>query len=441
MPSQAPILSLAEASRQIRSRQLSPVELTRECLRRIDELNPTLHAFITVTAESALVEAAEAEAEISAGRWRGPLHGIPIALKDLIDTAGVRTTAASNHFRNRVPAEDAEVVRCLKQSGAVLLGKLNLHEFAFGGSGVISAFGPARNPWAPERITGGSSSGAGAAVAAGLCLGAVGSDTAGSVRIPAALCGIVGHRPSARLISTAGVIPLCWSFDTLGPMTRTIEDAALLMDGMSGHAQGLAAQLETSLQPLRIGVPRTHFYEDLEAGVSDAVGSALEALRTLGTEVREVELRVYTDRTIANAEIYAYHEPMATGHPELYQEATLDRVRNCAGISATSYVLAVRELERYRRESLNVFCHVAVLVTPTTPAVAPTFAELPGEHLREFETRRLLRNTSPFSMLFWPSISVPCGLTAQRLPVGLQITGKPGEDALVLKVARMVEKN
>ena len=219
------MLTLAEAAAQIRSRRLSPIELMGECLTRIDRLNPVLNAFITVTADMALDQARQAEAEVTAGNWRGPLHGIPIGLKDLLDTAGTRTTAASNQCRERVPVEDAEVVKRLKQAGAVIIGKLNLHEFAFGMSGVVSAFGPARNPWNTDSITGGSSSGSGAAVAAGLCVASIGTDTAGSIRCPSALCGIVGHRPSATVLSAEGIVPLARSFDTAGPMTRTVEDA------------------------------------------------------------------------------------------------------------------------------------------------------------------------------------------------------------------------
>src|SRR5208283_1215351 len=221
--------TLIEASEQIRTRQLSPVELTRNCLARIERLNPVLNAFITVTADLALQQAGQAEAEIMTGNWRGPLHGIPIGLKDLLDTAGVRTTAASNHYRDRVALKDAALVRQLKQAGAVLVGKLNLHEFAFGGSGVVSAFGPVKNPWDTTRITGGSSSGSAVAVAAGLCFAAIGTDTAGSARLPAALCGIVGHRPSAGMLSSEGIIPLAGSFDTPGPMARTVRDAATLL--------------------------------------------------------------------------------------------------------------------------------------------------------------------------------------------------------------------
>src|SRR6266478_1979226 len=225
--------TLAEASDLIRRRAISPVVLVRECLDVIARLNPSLNAFITVTEESALAEAEQAEAEIQSGRWRGPLHGIPIGLKDLIDTAGVRSTAASAQFRERLPTEDADVVKKLKSAGAVLIGKQNLHEFAYGGSSLISHFGPVRNPINPEFITGGSSGGSAAAVATGMCYGAIGTDTAGSIREPAALCGVVGLKPSYGLVSTQGIVPLSRSLDHAGTITRSVGDAAILLDAIS----------------------------------------------------------------------------------------------------------------------------------------------------------------------------------------------------------------
>src|ERR1700740_1839972 len=228
-------LSLSEAAEIVRPKKVSPVELTQACLKRIELQNPKLNAFITVTGETALAQAREAEAEIQRGQWKGPLHGIPLALTDLVDTAGVPTTAASALFKDRVPSQDAEIVRRLKAAGAVLLGKLNMHEFAFGGSSVISAFGPVRNPWQMEFSTGGSSGGSAAAVAAGLCFGAIGSDTGGSIRQPAGYCGIVGLKPTYGRVSTRGAIPLSWSLDHLGPMTRTVRDAALMLQALAGY--------------------------------------------------------------------------------------------------------------------------------------------------------------------------------------------------------------
>src|SRR5438552_3974514 len=265
-------LSLSEASQLVRSKKVSPVELTRECLSRIERLNPKLNAFITVTADSALAEDRQAEAEIQHERWRGPLHGIPIGLKDLIDIAGVRTTAASGLFKDRVPAQDAEIVHRLKAAGAVLLGKLNLHEFAYGGSSVISHFGPVHNPWNLDYSPGGSSGGSAAAVAAQLCYGAIGSDTGGSIRQPAGYCGIVGLKPTYGRVSTFGVIPLAWSLDHLGPITRTATDAALIVQVIAGYdAQDVAsidipvpdyaATIAAATSSLRLGILRAYFYE------------------------------------------------------------------------------------------------------------------------------------------------------------------------------------
>jgi aspartyl-tRNA(Asn)/glutamyl-tRNA(Gln) amidotransferase subunit A len=435
------MLNLTQAAEQIRTRRISPVELARECLARIERLNPTLNAFITVTADLALEQARQAETEIIAGNYRGPLHGIPIGLKDLFDTAGVRTTAASNQFRERVPAEDAELVRQLKRAGAVIVGKLNLHEFAFGGSGIVSAFGPVKNPWDVERITGGSSSGSAAAVAAGMCVAAIGTDTAGSVRCPAALCGVVGHRPSAGLLSADGIIPLARSFDTAGPMTRTVSDAAVLLDVLAGSQ--ITASLEESVSALRVGVPRAGFFDDLEPDVAFCVEQALAVITKLVTKVCDVLLEVGGHRTIFNAEIYEYHETLVTSHPELYDSRTLPRVLHCAGISATDYIQAWRDLAAERTRALELLEQVDVIVTPTVPVSAPRLSELAsleaGE-LRRFEMKYLLSNTAPFSVLDWPSVSLPCGFTREGLPVGLQISGKPGTDAAVLSLANAYEQ-
>ena len=440
------MFTLTEAAEQIRTRKLSPLELTRACLARIERLNPVLNAFITITAESALEQARQGEAEVMADHWRGPLHGIPIGLKDLLDTAGVRITAASNQFRDRVPAEDAELVRQLKQAGAVLVGKLNLHEFAFGVSGIVSAFGPVKNPWGLERITGGSSSGSAAAVAAGLCIAAIGTDTAGSIRCPSALCGTVGLRPSAGLLSCKGVVPLSTSFDTVGPMTRTVHDAALLLGALVAETGSSVpndwAALDDSVAELRVGVPRKGFYDDLQPEVAACVEEALAVIETLVAHVADVELEAGGHRTIFNAEIYEYHEAMVTKTPELYQPHTLPRVLRCAGISATDYIRDWRSLAGERNKAEELFKQVDVVVTPTVPVAAPRISELEAlgiNELRPFETKYLLRNTSPFSVLFWPSVSVPCGFQREGLPVGLQISGKPGADATVLRLAHAYE--
>jgi aspartyl-tRNA(Asn)/glutamyl-tRNA(Gln) amidotransferase subunit A len=436
------MLTLAEAAERIRARKLSPLELTRECLARIEQLDPALTAFITVTADLALEQARRAESEISTGNYRGPLHGIPIALKDLFDTAGVRTTAGSNQYRDRVPKEDAEVVRRLKHAGAVILGKLNMHEFAFGMSGVISAFGPAKNPWNPARITGGSSSGSAAAVAAGLCIAALGSDTSGSIRCPPALCGIVGHRPSANLLSLKGVVPLSTSFDTVGPITRTVLDAATIIDVLSGDSS-LASVLEEDVSQLRVGVARKKFFDDLDPEVSACMQEALDTIAKLVAKVQDVEVAAEGFRTIFNAEIYEYHGAMMAKSPELYDPRALFRLQQCAGISAADYIRERRRLAEFRANAEQVFERVDVIITPTTPVPAPKIADvesLATPDVRPFEVKYLLRNTAPFSVLFWPTISVPCGFTRDGMPVGMQISSRPGADSTVMRVAHAYQQ-
>ena len=263
--------SLTEISERIRRREVSPVDVLQECLDTIERLNPALNAFITVTADSARQAAKRAEGEISQGNWRGPLHGIPVGLKDLIDTEGVRTTAASAVFRDRVPAEDAAVVKRLKAAGGVVVGKQNLHEFAYGGSSVISHFGPVRNPVNAAFIAGGSSGGSAAAVARGMCYAAIGTDTAGSIREPAALCGVVGLKPSYGLVSAQGVIPLSVSLDHVGPITRTVDDAAIVLDAIAEMPGNYREGLGTVPGRMVLGIPRQHFFKDLDVDVARIV--------------------------------------------------------------------------------------------------------------------------------------------------------------------------
>ena len=332
-------LALSEASQLVRSKKVSPVELTHECLSRIQRLNPKLNAFITVTADSAVAEARQAEAEVQHDRWRGPFHGIPIALKDLVDTAGVHTTAASGVFKDRVPTEDAEIVRRLKAAGAVFLGKLNLQEFAYGGSSAISHFGPVHNPWNLDYSSGGSSGGSAVAVAARLCFAAIGTDTGGSIRQPSAYCGVVGLKPTYGRVSTSGVIPLSWSLDHVGPITRTAMDAALMLEVIAGYdpqdttsidapVPDYAATIADTTSSLRLGIPRAYFYDELHPEIQAAMEAALSVLKTITASEHDVPPPL-TDATysswmdpysaIFTAEAYAYHKDYIARNPELYQ--------------------------------------------------------------------------------------------------------------------------
>ena len=446
------ISTISELAPRLRSRQISPVELTRECLERIDKLNPALNAFITVTAESALVEARAAEAEIARGEWRGPLHGIPIGLKDLIDTAGVRTTSASKLHATRVPIEDAEVVRRMRSAGAVILGKNNLHEFAYGGSSLISHFGEIHNPWDRGRITGGSSGGSAAAVVAGMGYAAIGTDTAGSIREPAALCGCVGLKATYGRVPGGGVIPLSLSLDHVGPLARSVADVAIVLQAIAGFD---AADITTAEIPvadylsgmkesparLRVGVPRDYFFDDLDVEVASAMNHALDAIRTIAAEVKEVRLDVPTDRTLQKAESYANHAESVAKNPELYDPETVRRIRSGENVSAVEYIEQRRELEAARRRIRSIFSDVDVLVTPTTPMPAPAIAGLKAspEALRPAELR-LLRNTRPFNVWGLPAISVPCGFTQSGLPIGLQIAGPPWREDMVLQLAYAYEQ-
>ncbi len=438
------MLTLLEAADQIRTRKISPVDLTRECLAQIERLNPTLNAFITITADLALAQAKQAEEEIASGNYRGPMHGIPIAFKDNLDAAGVPTTAGSNQYRDRIPVEDSEIVRQLKLAGAVIVGKTNMHEFAFGGSGIVSAFGPARNPWDPARITGGSSSGTAAAVAAGMCVAAIGTDTAGSVRCPAALCGLVGHRPSQGVLSNAGTVPLAESFDTPGPITRTIADARLLLQVLAplgSPALSSEHSAVSDLPKLRVGMAR-NLTTSVEPDVAAIFNSAVKVLTQMVASVEDVDVNFDAPWAVRNFEIFRYHQHMFETTPELYDPRTLDRVRGAAGVAEIEY-LRVREHWKESPFTADLSDHVDVVVSPTVPVKAPLLADLEAMDsaaLRAYEVKYLLGNALPFSFLWWPSVSVPCGFTEEGLPVGLQISAAPGADQLVLQLAEAYEQ-
>ena len=444
--------TIVELAPRLRRKEVSPVELTRSCLDRIEKLNATLNAFITVTAESALAEARAAEMEISRGEWRGPLHGIPIALKDLIDTAGTGTTAASAVFEHRVPTEDAEVVRRLRQAGAVILGKNNLHEFAYGGSSLVSFFGDVHNPWNTERIAGGSSGGSAAAIATGLCYAAIGTDTAGSIREPAALCGCVGIKPTYGRVSGRGVIPLSWSLDHVGPLAATVGDAAVVLQVIAGYdpldvgsadvpVSDYVSGLSEVTKNLRIGIPRAYFFDDLDDEVRVAVEQAFFVIGTLVANVRDVRIEVTSDRTVQAAESFAYHAENVARTPELYQAETLRRIRSGEKISAGEYIQRRREMDEERRRALDFFADVDLLVTPTMPIPAPAIADLRRnpDALRPAELK-LLRNTRPFNVWGLPAVSVPCGFTKSGLPIGLQIAGPHWREDLVLRLADAYEE-
>ncbi|HWK53530.1 MAG TPA: amidase, partial [Hyphomicrobiales bacterium] len=381
------LLSLAEASRRVRSGEVSPVELTQACLARIERLNPSLNAFITVAGEPALASAMDAENEIRAGRWRGPLHGIPIALKDNMDTAGIRTTGASALFENRVPEMDSEVARRLKEAGSVLLGKLNLNEFAYGGSSSATHFGTMHNPWSLDHATGGSSGGSAVAVAASLCFGALGTDTAGSVRMPASHCGIVGLKPTYGRVSTRGVMMLSWTLDHVGPMCRSVEDAALMLNVIAGYdpleptasredVPDYTQALGMATGSLRLGIAGAPYFDDLDAEVASALESAIEVLRGLTAGTQGVELPEATNGgRLWGPEAYAYHLPYFSQSLEKYLPGTRASLERYADADALDYVQARREVDLLRQSIGAVFENVDLLIAPIMRTPAPLLAD------------------------------------------------------------------
>jgi len=428
-------LSLSQAADAIRTRRLSPVELTRHCLQRIERLDPALNAFITVTDDLAVAQARLAEQEILSGQYRGPLHGIPVALKDLLDVEGVRTTAASHVLDDNVAARDSEVAARLREAGAVFLGKTNLHEFAYGGSGLISAYGTARNPWDTDRITGGSSSGSAAAVAAGLCFMAIGTDTAGSIRLPAAYCGIAGLKPTHGLVSVDGVVTLSESLDHVGPLARTVEDLRLTME--------VIADLEGERQA---GVPRIGLVRDffLDDAPPDIAGVWEEAIRELSREFRQpiaaIEIPLSNDRTLQKAESYQFHRQFLGERSRLYDPQTLQRIETGAAVTVPQIETLRAELARFRTASARVFDAVDIVATLTVPIEPARIAEI--EASPELRARELLmlRNTRPFDVLGWPTITIPCGTNSSGLPVGLQLAADFRCERRLMDVAARCEK-
>jgi len=417
------MMTLAEAAEAVRRRKVSPVDLTRACLARIERLNPALNAFVTVAAEQALAEARRLEGR----RPAGPLHGVPVALKDLIDVAGMKTTAASAIRKNHTAGEDAAVTKSLRSAGAVLLGKLNMDEFAYNFTSETSFFGRTPNPWKPDCIPGGSSGGSAAAVAARLCFGALGSDTGGSIRLPAALCGVVGLKPTYGLVSTEGVVPLAWSMDHVGPMTRTALDAALLLEGMTGRR----CPLTTRVAAWRLGVVRRMFFDGIDREVGQAVEEAIRTLGRLTAGVREVALPALPPMPIIRAEAWAYHEPELSGRSGLYHPRTLREIREGEPVRVGEYARALRDLDRARRQIAEVFRDVDVLVTPACPLPACRFGSNPDFIY--------LRNSMPFNFFGIPAASIPCGFTSEGLPVGLQLAGPALGEARVLSLAHAYE--
>ena len=443
-PSSDPLAwTLNQASTALARQEISSEELTKLCLGRIAKLDHQLNSFITLDPDSALNQARECDRRRKAGRVLSRIDGVPIALKDNIDTAGVRTTAAAQVFKDRIPTEDAEVTRRLKAAGIVMLGKLNLDEMAFAGTGTTGCFGSVHNPWNLARITGGSSAGSAAAVSTGLCFASVGSDDGGSVRIPGAHCGVVGFKTSYGRVSTRGVVPSAYSMDTIGPITRTVEDAAALLQILAGYdpldaitatepVPDYTSALGNSIANLRLGVPREYFFEQLHPDVSAAVEEAIRHLRTKVRETRDVTLprMQKAENGDYDVELYHYQKPFFDKSPELYHPRSQRLLNEVKKVDTIAYIETLKRIRECRRNIRRVFEQVDVLVLPTMREPAPLISETVNE-----THQRPPSNTSAFNHFGTPALTLPCGFSKDGLPIGLQIVAPAWHETVALSVA------
>ncbi|GIW06027.1 MAG: amidase [Dehalococcoidia bacterium] len=443
--------TIAEIGRAYRQGALSPVEVTESQLDRIAALNPTLHAYVTVLADQARTEARAAEAALAAG-WDGsPLLGVPIGLKDLIDVAGVVTTAGST-FYDVIAETDAPLVHRLRRAGAVILGKHQLFEFAGIGRHGTERHPVAKNPWALDRFPGGSSSGTGVAVAAGLCFAGIGSDTGGSIRMPAAYCGVVGLKPTYGLVPVAGSVPLAWSLDHLGPLTRSVEDAAIVLSALAGYepadpwsareaADDYLRHLDRGVRGLRIGLPQDLFFSDeVDPEVLEAVRAAGAVFEGLGADVIAMRLPEAADcmdvvMRLIRIESAAFHEPLIREKGDQYPERLRSSIEEGMAASAVDYLRLKRERQRLRAAILAAFDVVDLLLTPSVPTPAP-----PLEAMRRPEAIRRVAWSAPHNIAGIPTVSVPCGFSSAGLPIGMNLAGRPFDDALVLRAAAAYER-
>ena len=445
-------LTIARLAPLIRNKKLSPVELTKFFLKRIDKLQPSINAYITTTPEIALNQARRAEREIMKGHYRGVLHGIPINLKDLFFTKGIPTTAGSKVLRRFVPDTSAVIVDRLMDAGCVLLGKTNMHEFAFGSTNVHSYYGPVRNPWNRCCISGGSSGGSAASVISAQALASFGTDTGGSIRIPAAACGCVGFKPSYERVSLNGVIPLSSSLDHAGPLSRCVLDAAFLSAAVANltlfrDSSGMIREVRKGVRALVVGVPRQYFFDHIQPEVRRRVLEAIAIFEALGAEICEIDLK-RTEETariaaeITGAEALAFHEKWLRKMPQDYGDDVRSRLEQSRGMPATAYIRSTQDRLAYSREFDRALESVDLIAGPTLPIAAPAFGEENVKIGRSREDVRtaMLRLTRPGNLSGLPAISVPCGFTKEKLPVGLQLIGRRFDEVTVLRAAYAFER-
>ena len=451
-------LTIAKMAPLIRKKKISPVELTETFLARIQQLQPKLNAFITVTADLARKKARQAEREVLKGKYRGPLHGVPISLKDLFYTARIRTTAGSKILHNFVPQENAFVVDRLLAGGAVLLGKTNLHEFAYGVTSNNPHYGPVRNPWDLKRVPGGSSGGSAAAVSAALGIASLGTDTGGSIRIPSAACGVVGLKPTRGLVSLHGVIPLAFSLDHVGPICRCVEDTALMLEVIASPAGGnstnwpqigrlFSRPLRRGVKGIRVGIPKQYFFDRLHKDVRGYVLTACAILHQKGAKLREVEFKGMEEAAplvgiITVGEALSYHWKWLRSRAKDYGADVRERMEANRNQRTVEYLQAQEKRRTYTEAFVKIFESVDVVAAPTLPVLPPLIGqkEISWGRTREDVRAALLRMTRPGNLTGLPAVSLPCGFTADNLPVGLQLLGRHYDEATLLRVAYAYEQ-
>jgi aspartyl-tRNA(Asn)/glutamyl-tRNA(Gln) amidotransferase subunit A len=438
--------SIASLSKKIASKEISSFELTNLLLERIQALEPSINAFIDVLAEDAKEQARMLEKELLEGTIRGPLHGVPIAIKDIFETKGSVTTSGSKLFKQWKSTKDAVVVQKSKEAGAIIIGKTNLHEFAMGATTENPHFGPTRNPWNLKKIPGGSSGGSAAAVAAGMCYGAIGTDTGGSIRLPAALCGIVGLKPTYDAVSRKGCTPLSWSLDHIGPMTRTVEDSAIMMNAITGDKRAFV-QLPfaaENLSGVKIGVVTGYFMEDLHNEIKGIYKKALNKLSELGAEVTEVHIdhvkeALEAQQIISKSEAFTFHEPIFESNASDYGTDVRFRLNSAKNVTASAYLNAQRLRKSFRSAVLNLFKTYDVLLTPTNSREPLDIGTNQPEET--IHTIFKLGKTPVGNFLGFPALTIPCGFTASQLPCGMQLIGKPYFEQSILSIGHIYEKS
>ncbi|MFD2615732.1 amidase [Terrilactibacillus laevilacticus] len=432
-------------AKKIKNKEISPVELVSSQLKRIEHIDSKINAFITVLKEVALGQAEIAEKEIMSGNYKGPLHGVPIAIKDIFETKGLRSTSGSKVFASWLPNKDAEVVKYLNHSGAIIVGKTNLSEFALGSTTENYHYGNTHNPWNLNKIPGGSSGGSAAATASGMCFGALGTDTGGSIRLPSAICGVVGFKPTFNLVNRTGCFPLSSSLDHVGPITRTVSDSEIWMETLLGEKKAKDLNIgewNDSVIGIRLAVCRDYFFDDLDPSVEKLMDETIGKLKTIGIEVVEINIdgltkAIEAQKTILGAEAIAVHKPILDKEKEMYGPETAYRLENYKNITAVEYLDSQRIRAEFISEVLSKTAHFDGLITPTNSITPYDINSNPIEN----GTANIfnLGKTPLFNLLGFPTLSIPCGFTDEKMPVGFQLVGKPYSDGQILGLGKTIE--